>query len=154
MFGWVYLTANSGVQCFYGKTNGLSASALEYAGSMQGGTYYGQNGGSSYYNASQSAPAAGAWHFFNQWRDSTDGKVRLQIDDGAVNVSSSASNPSPNLSPLVFGANGTGGSGYLNGRLQRFGWIKGAILTAAERTWLYNSGAGRTYAEIIAASGG
>lgn len=152
MFGWVYLNGNTGVQCFYGKTGG-SADRLEYAGSMQGGVYYGQNGGSAYYNASQSAPAAGVWHFFIQWRDATDGMVRMQIDNGPVNVSSSASNPSPGSNDLVFGANGNSGVGYLSGRLQRWGWIRGAILATDERTWLFNSGAGRTYAEMMAAAG-
>ena len=150
IFGWVYLTSNIGAEFFVAKTNASGSSSVEYAFSMQGEIYYAQNGGSSYYNASQSAPTAGTWNFVVMWRDASDGKVRMQINDGAVNVSASSSNPSPNTYDLAFGRNGSSPSEYLTGRLQRWGWIKGATLTADERAWLYNSGAGRTYAELTA----
>lgn len=151
LFGWFYLTSNAGVQGIATKTSGTGSSTLEYAISVQSSVCYGQNGGSAYYNASQSAPSTGAWHFAVLWRDSADGKVRLQIDNGTVNVSSAESNPSPQANKLAFGSNGAGN--YMKGRLQRWGWIKGAILTADERTFLYNSGSSRKYSEIIAASG-
>ena len=71
----------------------------------------------------------------------------MQFDNGTIYVSSSASNPTPQTYPLWFARTGAG-SFSLTGRLQRFGWIKGAILTADERTWLYNSGSGRKYSEL------
>lgn len=152
MFGWVYLESNSGVQFFFSKwDNGsTTSSGAEYMGSLQSGTYYAQNGGSSYTNAGAPAPAAGAWHFYVMWRDPADGKIRLQLDNGTVVASTASSNPNTNSTELTFGRD-LANSFKMTGRLQRWGWIKGAILTAAERTFLYNSGTGRTYAELVAA---
>lgn len=152
MFGWVYLTSNSGVQYFFIKWDDETTTApgAEYMGLLASSNYYAQNGGSTYTNALQAAPAAGAWHFYILWRDPDDGKVRLQLDNGPVVASTGASNPDPNGTSLLFGRN-TAGNYRMTGRLQRWGWINGAILTADERTWLYNAGAGRTYAELLAA---
>lgn len=152
MFGWVYLTSNSGVQYFFSKWDDATSEApgAEYVGVLASSSYYAQNGGTAYTNALQAAPAAGAWHFYIMWRDPVDGKVRLQLDNGAVAASTGASNPDPNGTSLIFGRNAA--NNYpMTGRLQRWGWINGAILTEDERTWLYNAGAGRTYAELVAA---
>lgn len=152
MFGWVYLTSNSGSQFFFSKWDNATTWSIgaEYIGSLQGGSYYAQNGGSSYTNAGITAPAAGAWHFYVMWRDPADGKVRLQLDNGAIAVSTGASNPGGNGIALTF-ARDYASAYRMTGRLQRWGWIKGAILTADERAYLYNSGAGHTFAELAAA---
>ena len=101
----------------------------------------GINGGSSYYIAALSAPTAATWHFYCMWRDATDGKVRLQIDNtGTIAVSSAASNP-PVLSLALFFGHAPGSAIFgLNGRLSRWGWIKGDFLTTTERTTMYNGG--------------
>lgn len=52
---------------------------------------------------------------------------------------------------IRFGAQGA--DCRLSGRLQDWGWIKGASLTSEEIAWLYNAGAGRTIEEIRAGAG-
>lgn len=156
LFGWFYITSGNGF--FAGKWDASGPSAYEYGMQVSGGTVYGQNGGGGYVSATQASPGTGSWHFGILWRDSaagTDaGKVRLEIDNGTVNLSASASSPSDTINELGFAtAAGSGGSSLLTGRLQRWGWIKGNLLTPTERTWLYNSGAGRTWAELYAAAG-
>lgn len=157
LFGWGYFNANTGTQMLAAKWNASGAATLEYAIQQSGGTLYGQNGGSGYRNAALAVGSAAAWHFYVLWRDSTadadSGKVRLQMDDGSVALSPAASNPSDTAHQLGFAQAGSSASARLSGRLQRWGWIKGAILTPEERSYLYNSGAGRTWAELAAAAG-
>lgn len=154
MFGWIYLTSNSGVQYFFSKWDDATTTApgAEYMGALASSNYYGQNGGSAYTNAFLAAPAAGAWHFYVMWRDPADGKLRLQLDNGTIAVSSTVSNPTANTVQLIFGRD-YANSYKVTGRMQRWGWIKGAIPTADERTYLYNAGAGRKFAELTAAAG-
>lgn len=148
IFGWFYLNSNSGTQFIVSKWSSYSESDLTYGFDIESGSFYGYNGGSTYYYAGVSAsgfPAAN-WHFFCVWRDSTDGKVRLQINNGTVYVSESASNPSGAV-PFVIG--GTLSESFeMAGRVNHVGFTSGSILTADERTWLYNSGSGRTAAEL------
>lgn len=148
LFGWAFVASNSSLQFIAAKSNAGGSGTTEYTLSLQGGTLYGQNGGSAYVNAASPPAAAGGWHFYVLWRDPSDGKVRLQVDNGAVIVSTTASSPSATSSPLSFGSNN--GSYYLVGRLQRWGWIRGGILTPEERTWLYNEGVGRSWSDVLA----
>ena len=148
IFGWFYLNSNSGTQFIVCKWSATTAADLTYGFYISSGSFYGDNGGSTYYSAIVSAsgfPAAN-WHFFCLWRDSADGKVRLQIDNGTIYVSTSASNPSGTV-PFTVGGN-LSTSYEMSGRVNHVGFTSGSILTADERTWLYNSGAGRTAAEL------
>lgn len=152
LFGWVKVASNSGTQFMAAKWDAMASSSLEYAISLQGGTVYGQNGGSAYSNAAVSPPAAGTWMFQILWRDPADGKVRMQLNNGTVAVSSNVSNPYDTSTPFAFGQAGSHTIGRATMTMQRWGWIKGAILTEGEREWLYNNGQGRTFAEIQAAA--
>lgn len=148
LFGWAFVTSNSSFQFIASKSDSYSSSATEYTLSLQGGTLYGQNGGSAYTNAATTPAPAGAWHFYVLWRDPLDGKVRLQVDNGAVITSTNASAPAATSTPMCFGS--SNGNFNLVGRMQRWGWIRGGILTPAERSWLYNGGAGRSWADVLA----
>ncbi|MHC9085332.1 hypothetical protein ACYX7E_09870 [Luteimonas sp. RIT-PG2_3] len=155
-FGWLMLTAPAATQFAAAKWNASGSGNLEYAVSAQAGVLYAQNGGVGYTNASTTVPAANTWSFVVMWRDAAAGadagKVRIQRDEGTIALSASASNAPVTASSLGFGQAGSSATNRLTGRLQRWGWIKGDILTPAERAWLYNGGAGRTYAEIVAAA--
>lgn len=148
IFGWFYLNSNTGTQFIVSKWNAGKEAKLTYSFYISDGSLYGDNGGSIYYSAGVSAsgfPAAN-WHFFCVWRDSTDGKVRLQLNNGTTYVSSSASDPAGTI-PFVIG--GTLSTSFeMAGRVNHVGFTSGSILTADERTWLYNSGVGRTAAEL------
>lgn len=153
LFGWYYSPANA-TGMMAAKWDASSSVAIEYAAQMSGGNILGLNGsaGSGYISASQAAPAAGAWHFMVVWRDAADGLVRMQADNGAINVSASVSSPADTLHSLGFAtAGGSVGTSLFTGRLQRWGYIKGAILTPTERAYLYNGGSGVTWAELQAA---
>lgn len=146
IFGWFYLNSNSGIQYIVSKWDAVGAAELTYTFSIQSSSFYGINGGSTYYTAVISPLPSENWHFFCLWRDSSDGKVRLQIDNGSIAVSTSSSNPTDTV-PFVIG--GTFSAYFtMSGRVNHVGYTKGSILTADERAWLYNSGAGRTSAAL------
>jgi len=46
------------------------------------------------------------------------------------------------------GAQNTSETFFFDGLIEEVAFYK-RVLTAAERTWLYNSGAGRAYAEVL-----
>lgn len=90
------------------------------------------------------SPTAATWYFICAWHDSINDTINIQINNGSINSTS--------FSTGVF-ANGTGdfmigGSANLsssaNGHADEVGFWK-RLLTSAERTYLYNSGVGRTY---------
>lgn len=146
LFGWAYLdSGGTGTQWLGGKWDATAPGVLEYGIDVETGQMLGLNGGSTYYYNGPSTPT-GAWYFAVMWRDSADGKVRLQVNDGTIYASASASDPSPGNKALQFGRDS--GSASLAGRLQCWGWIKGGFLDSTERTYLYNAGSGKTYAEL------
>ena len=154
IFGWAYISSSSPRQFLVAKWNQVGAASLEYSiQTADDGKIYGASGASAYYYTPGSGVTTitGSWVFYVQWRDSTDGKLRLQINDGTIHTSSLATDPNDTGSSLGFGYIPTGAF-KLTGRMQRWGFARGAILTSGERTWLYNSGAGRTWAEILALS--
>lgn len=150
LFGWVYANSTAGAPMIAGKWNASNSSTLGYILDIESGIAYGYNGGSAYYYAG-AAISASAWHFLCMWRDFADGLVRFSIDNGTVYASATSSTPTNVASPLTFGADYTQAL-KLNGRLSRFGWIKGSFLTSSERTTMYNGGptGALSWADIVA----
>lgn len=149
-FGWYYSNSNTGNRTLITKWDTNSAPNMGYDFAIASpNLVFSEKQGSNYNQVSVASPATGAWHFAVGWVDPVDSKQRFQIDDGTIQVSTLASTAGSNSTPLSFG-NSTVGSLALNGRLQRWGWMNADILTAAERTYLYNAGQGKTYAELLA----
>lgn len=88
-----------------------------------------------------------------QYNHATDKKARVSVDDGAYAVAGTglANGPAHTSSSLGFGT--YAGGQFFTGVLDEAGfWTK--AISDAEKTWLYNAGAGRSYAAIVAESGG
>ena len=87
-----------------------------------------------------------SWHFIVTWHDATANTLNLQIDNGTV-ISSATGGifPANSAVPVRIGARGAVGSElYFDGLIDEVGlWRR--VLTPAERTTLYNGGAGLTY---------
>ena len=77
------------------------------------------------------------------WHDATADTVNISINNGST-VSAAYTFGSANGSSAFELGRRTGGASYLNGALDEMGIWK-RVLTAAERTRLYNNGAGVTY---------
>lgn len=150
LFGWFKPTALSGYQAVVSKWDATSSGSLEYAVQLNNSENNGSNGGSTYHNAySDVSLSNGQWYFAVLWRDSTDGLVRYQINNGNIAIGAyGASDPPVTSIMLCFGKYNDQYFQF-KGQQQNWGWMKGAILTAEERAWLYNDGLGRTYEELI-----
>jgi len=95
------------------------------------------------------ATNANGWNFALTWYDGTADKVYSQINNGTVRESAgTATSVRASSLPFTVGAGGGGVNAFV-GDLDEITFHK-RVLTADERTWLYNSGAGRTYAEAPA----
>jgi hypothetical protein len=94
-------------------------------------------------------PSAGEWHFYIAWYDASAETINFQMDDGSVSSTSVAGNPlaSSTKDLLVGGKNDSTPTDFMDGDLDQVGfWTR--VLTADERAYLYNSGAGRPYSEM------
>lgn len=98
------------------------------------GTVSGQAGPSG-------AVSLSAWHFVVGWHDSVANTVNLQVDNGTVFSTSYSSGSIDTVNAFRLGASAS--TQFLNGSLDEVGFWR-RILTAGERTSLWNAGAGRT----------
>ena len=85
--------------------------------------------------------AANQWYFIVGWHDSVNNTINVQINNGAVDSVAYTLGGRDVATELRIGRYGTG---YMNGRIDEVGFWK-KVLTAQERTDLYNSGNGNTY---------
>jgi hypothetical protein len=93
-------------------------------------------------------PVVGQWYFLACWFDGTN--LRIEVDDAAGPAAVPVTGtPTVAAVPLGLGVLGAGSFPLAGGDMDGTGFWK-RVLTAAERTFLRNSGAGRTWAEIMA----
>ena len=100
-------------------------------------------------------PSASTWYFVVAWHDATANTINLQINDGTAENTAHTTGVFDNTAPFRIGCLEVAGINYypMAGLIDQVGFWK-RTLTAAERTWLYNTGSGRTYAAILAEGGG
>lgn len=99
-------------------------------------------------------PATPGWVFFDVWHDATNNLIGIAINNGAADTLAFDANGTLNTSTakLSLSSNDTAVPGvFFAGRLDEIGIWKGRLLTADERTSLYNGGAGNTYPFDVAA---
>lgn len=93
--------------------------------------------------ASLGAPLVATWYFVVSWHDATANTINIQVNNGAVDSGAHATGVFDGTSIFELGAD-TEALAFLGGRLDACGIWK-RVLTPAERTYLYNAGAGREY---------
>jgi hypothetical protein len=93
------------------------------------------------------APALATWYFIVAWHDSIANTINIQVNDGGVDSVAHAAGCNDNISPFVIGADSVIPDQLLEGRADEVAlWRR--VLTAAERTALYNGGSGVGYDEL------
>lgn len=98
-------------------------------------------------------PSTGEWYFILAWHDSVGNTLNIQVNDGAVDSAAFSSGGHDDVSDFRIGAAADGGGAattFFDGRIDESPLYK-RVLTSAERTWLYNSGNGRTYGDLLPA---
>ncbi len=149
--GWVYadtLTNNSGILGKWGTNNeyalwyyNLSSLGLTFMFSVVDGS-----GGTTHLRAaSAGAPATGTWYYIVAWHDSVANTINIQVNNGTVDSTAHTTGVRDGTNAFSVGNYASGSAGiYWDGRIDSVGFWK-RVLTAAERTSLYNSGAGLEY---------
>lgn len=91
------------------------------------------------------APSTGVWYHIVAWHDATANTISIAVNDGAVDTLATGGSLQA-ASDSVFHIGSWAGATTFehNGRLDEAGWWK-RILTAEERTALYNNGVGIHY---------
>lgn len=98
------------------------------------------------------SPATTTWTHILAWVDRTGNTINICVNDGTVDTTNLTFTAQALTNAVHIGDFQTEILGW-DGRLAKIMIFKsaaggGAIPTATQRTWLYNSGAGRTYKEL------
>lgn len=88
-------------------------------------------------------PSLATWYFLVAWHDATANTINLQINNGTVSSQAHTTGSFNDAGIFSIGATAVF-SEYMDGLIDECGWWK-RVLTAAERTALYNGGAGLAY---------
>jgi RHS repeat-associated protein len=147
----VYLNSTSSLMVIVNK--GLQSSntrdyLLYYNPSGSKFTFSVGNGTTGASIASQETIVAGRWYTIVAWHDATNNTLNIQVNNGMVSSVSYASGAMDTTYPLSIGAHSDGYTAF-DGRIDEVILYK-RVLTAAERCWLYNNGAGRSFADLSA----
>lgn len=142
----------------------LGLSDTNFSSNNDGGMHIGYRGGtedrfdvtirvvSTRYNCNASSfglPSLATWYFLYAYHDASANEIGISINDGTVDTATYTGTPNTKTANLSLGRLGHTGTVqyYLNGKLDEVAWFN-RTLTADEITWLYNSGAGRTYGDL------
>lgn len=140
--GW-FMAYDTTTRGYVLKGGLLSAAVIEWGIYMNANVFKFITGNGTTYNTANwaSSPTLNTWYFIVGWHDATANTVNIQINNGSV----------VSTAHTVGCQDGTGGFtvGSATDGFQCFGavdelgfWKR--VLTDAEKTYLYNSGAGRT----------
>jgi hypothetical protein len=158
LYFWEYLTSLGNERTFICKgTGSFAASVFEYwcgyttsfnrlRFSISDGTTIQGVQANTY-----GVPVIGTWAFVAAWYDPSDplgASVNISVNNGTLDRATAAQGPRDHTGPFHVGNDGNGL--YLNGRMDSILVTRGGILTAAQRTALWNQGLGMTGQQLFA----
>ncbi|WP_296253489.1 hypothetical protein [uncultured Stenotrophomonas sp.] len=154
-FGWVWVnfgpTQYMSIVTRYDASNTGEFASIGMRFSSAAGAVQGWFGTGTYGSTVPAGSVStGRWIFMMLQR--RDNMMVTSIDNSAFGPARDVTGVVPRQGDRsYFGSQGN--NFFLRGRLQDWGWIKGAALTDEEMAWMYNAGAGRTIEQIRAAAG-
>jgi RHS repeat-associated protein len=147
-FTWaanVYMNNNNTSYVIIDKSDNVNQTLFDYRLAYNSGTGFRFRTSSTVY-VDSGAVSANAWHTVIAWHDSVHNTINIQVDAGVVNSIAFSGGTTDTTYPLTIGAYSNGTTG-LDGRIDEVAFYK-RVLTAGERSWLYNGGAARTFTDI------
>jgi hypothetical protein len=153
--GWFNFETNGSFVGLVGKITGDSEYGLQY---QNGGAFLKWNirnaandGWGALDMTTQGALSTGTWYFITVGHDSVNNLLFGTVNAGTPETGAWSQGARDGTAAFRIGDQSD--SGPFDGLIAKVGvWKK--VLTTGERTWLYNSGNGRSYAEIVAEAGG
>ena len=140
--GWVYFDALTATG-LVGKWNAAMEEYLVYYDGTNLRFYVSANGATNASIANSQAISTATWYFFVAWQDAAANTINLSVNNNTPASLSHSTGVFNGASALRLGHNAEG-STWLNGRLDSVSLWK-RLLTADERTQLYNAGTGLEY---------
>ena len=144
--GWVYLDSLGAFRVAVGKRENATNREywFEVNNSDQMRFIVSSNGAlqDGVVTASSVTLSTGTWYFVVAWHDSVANTVNIQVNNGTAHSAAFSLGVFDGGSRFAIGVGES--SNYWNGRIDEVGFWK-RVLTAAERTNLYNAGTGVTY---------
>lgn len=95
----------------------------------------------------------GVWYLVTAWHDSEDDTISICVNDGPVNIGGGAGTILGVFESAEPFEVGRYGAAHMDGRVDQLAVFKDFLPDAEFRTFLYNSGAGRTATEIVQSVG-
>jgi hypothetical protein len=129
---WKYTTNNKEYILWYNYTNDRFRLEISSDGSTQ----------SAVQADSFGSPSTSTWYFIVVWHDSINNTINIQVNNGTIDSTTHSTGVYVGNGPFEFGS--YDGQAFINGSINGVGFWR-RLLTAEERTFLYNSGTGREY---------
>jgi concanavalin A-like lectin/glucanase superfamily protein len=149
--GWVYFDALSTFMDFLTKWDSQFEYFIRRRNDNQLQFFVSWNGTADHSIIHSAGINTATWYFVAAQHDSVNNLLKLRID-ATMETTGHTLGVIDSNAPLQFGAIlSTGTTDFLDGRMDEWGFWK-RILTDAELDWLYNTGNGRSYADIVAES--
>ena len=149
--GWVFLNGVTGLRTMIAKgaSNGANNNfeyALEYDSSSSQ-FYFSVGNGTTHGAVVNTTPSNYTWYFLVGWYDSTNDTLNLQVNDGTPVSASYTGGSFDSSYKMTIGKLSEYPGGYFNGSIDEV-FVYKRLLSAEERTWLYNSGNGHTCSDL------
>lgn len=100
------------------------------------------------------APSINTWHLLVVYHSATSNQVGISVNGGAFDTSATTGAPSVWTNEFRIGGRTDSAAGtFFDGRIGPVLFGKNYVPDSADVTWLYNGGAGRTYADFSGGGG-
>jgi hypothetical protein len=149
--GWVQFNTNGIYQFLFAKDNQAGSGEYSLYRYSDDKLYFYVKGTGDITHGTTSSVSGGAWHYIVVWHDSAANQVAIQVDNATAETASYSGGCHDGTFQFCFGADSTPNN-MLGAYLDEWG-MWGRVLTADERTSLYNSGNGLAYSEFGGGSG-
>jgi RHS repeat-associated protein len=99
------------------------------------------------------APSTFVWYFVCAWHDAVNNTLNIQVNNSSIDSTAWSTGVFNGSASFNLGRIGGATTSYHDGAIDEVAFYK-RVLTAGERAWLYNNGAGRTYTDLGASAAG
>lgn len=98
------------------------------------------------------SPSTGTWYLVHGWHDSVNNLIGISVNAGTADTNAHSAGVADTSAVFDMGhSEGTSNEDMVGLIDEAAMWRK--VLSSTERTWLYNAGAGRSYADLVAEAG-
>lgn len=141
-------TSNRDLVTKYSTSGANREYMLRYNNSTSRFQFFVSNNGTSTTSVSADTfgvPSTGTWYMIYAYHDSVNNEIGISVNNGIIDTAAHSTGMNQGTADFMLGYRASGA--YHNGQLDEVGlWFK--VFSAANLTWMYNSGSGRAYSEI------